>query len=94
MKRKMIAIALCLMFLLGLVGCGSTSNTKNTENAEEETIKYVDLEVIQKFADGEVLVDRNTGVLYLCYDERGTYGLVVIPLYNADGTLRNISDFE
>ena len=90
-------IVLCLVFLLGLAGCGNTSNTENTENTENtdgETIKYVDLEVIQEFADGEVLVDRNTGVLYLCYDERGTYGLVVIPLYNADGTLRNISDFE
>ena len=91
MKRKMIVITLCLMFLFGLVGCG---NTSNTENRDGETIKYVDLEVVQKFFDGEVLVDRNTGVLYLCYDERGTYGSVIIPLYNADGTLRNISDFE
>lgn len=89
MKRKIVSIILCLVFLFGLVGCG---NTGNAENTEEEIIEYVDLEVVQSFNNGKILVDRNTGVLYLYYD--GTYGISMIPLYNADGTLRNISDFE
>lgn len=43
---------------------------------------------------GEVLVDRDTGVLYLWYKDYDNYGQTLTPLYYADGTLKNIADFE
>lgn len=89
MKKKILAIALCLICLLGLTAC--TDKSKGATNFSSE---YVDLEVVENTRDGRILVDRDTGVLYLWYKDNDQYGQTLTPLYNADGSLKNIADFE
>lgn len=88
-KTKIVLILLCFIYLFGLTGC-----TNRSEGAINFSSSYVDLEVVENTNDGRILVDRNTGVLYLWYKDRDVYGQTLTPLYNADGTLKNISDFD
>ena len=89
MKIKFIAIALCLICVLELTGCTDTN-----KGAINFSSSYVDLEVVETTSDGRILVDRDTGVLYLWYIDVDVYGQTLTPLYNADGSLKNISDFD
>lgn len=41
-----------------------------------------------------ILQDSDTGVLYLWYTNDNIYGQTLTPLYNADGTLKNISNYS
>lgn len=87
--KKLLIVVLCLACLLGLTAC------KKEEGEAVFSSKYVDLEVVEDCGtDGMVLVDRNTGVLYLWYKDWDNYGQTLTPLYYADGTLKNIKDFE
>lgn len=86
MKKKILTIVLCS---LGLAACTDVS-----KGAINFSSRYVDLEVVENTSDGRVLVDRDTGVLYLWYKDNWVYGQTLTPLYNADGTLKNISNFE
>lgn len=88
MNKKILIVVLCLVLLLVLTACAK-------EKADVIlSSKYVELEVIEDYGypEGEVLVDRSTGVLYLLYYADST-GQTITPLFNADGTLKNIKDF-
>lgn len=89
MKIKILAISLCLFCFLGLTAC-----TDKNKGAANFSSKYVNLEVVENTPEGRILVDRDTGVLYLWYKDRDQYGQTLTPLYNADGSLKNITDFE
>lgn len=87
MKRRILVIVLCLICLLGLTACTDISETSAS------TSKYANLKVIETTSDGKVLMDVDTGCLYLQYTYNGkSYGLT--PLYNADGSIKNITNFE
>lgn len=87
--KKFLVIVLCLIMLLSLSACGKD------EGDVVFSSKYVDLEVVDEVnKEGRVLVDRDTGVLYLWYYDWDKYGQTLTPLYYADGTLKNIADFE
>ena len=87
--KKILAVVLCLVLLLGLTGC------KKEKGDTVFSSKYVDLEVVEdRGNDGRILVDRDTGVLYIWYTYWNKYGQTLAPLYNANGTLKNIKDFE
>lgn len=87
--KKFLVIVLCLTFVLSLCAC------KKEEGDVVFSSKYVDLEVVDDVnKEGRVLVDRDTGVLYLWYYDWNKYGQTLTPLYYADGTLKNIADFE
>lgn len=85
MKRKIFTTILCLIYLFALTACANTNKTTDFSN------KYVDLEILEDTYNGRVLVDRDTGVLYLWYRDGNQYAQLT-PLYNADGSLKNISD--
>ena len=89
MKRKILAMILYLVCLFGLTACTDTS-----KGAVNFSSKYIDLEVVENTSDGRILVDRDTGVLYLWYKDINYSGQTLTPLYNIDGSLKNISDFE
>ena len=89
MKKKMLSIFLCVFCLLGLTACGDTS-----ESTIKFSSKYVNLVIIENTSTKRVLMDEDTGVLYLWYKDGGNYGQALTPLYNADGSLKNISDFK
>ena len=85
-----ITIMLCIIIsVFGLTACG-----KDITGADAVSSKYANLEVIEHSSGQRILVDRNTGVLYLWYRDTTIYGQTLTPLYNADGTLKNISDYE
>ena len=87
--KKLLVLVLCLIMLLSLSACGKD------EGDVVFSSKYVDLEVVDDVnKEGRVLVDRDTGVLYLWYYDWDKYGQTLTPLYYADGTLKNIADFE
>jgi hypothetical protein len=85
MKKKILAMVLCLICLFGLTAC--------TASATNFSSNYVNLEVLEDTRDGRILVDRDSGVLYLWYRDGNQYAQLT-PLYNADGSLKNIRDFE
>ena len=89
MKKRALVIMLCLICSLGLIWC-----TDKHEGATNFSSKYVNLEVVENTNDGRVLADKDTGVLYLWYKDQGCYGQTLTPLYNANGSLKNLSDFD
>ena len=87
--KKFLALLLCLICVLGLTAC------RKEKGDTVFSSKYIDLEVVEdRGNDGRILVDRDTGVLYIWYTYWDKYGQTLAPLYNADGTLKNIKDFE
>lgn len=87
--KKLLVVILCLGCILCLCAC---------QKDKGDTVfssKYVDLEVVADCGnDGRILIDRDTGVLYIWYTYWDRYGQALTPLYYADGTLKNIADFE
>lgn len=92
MKKKILVTVLCLTCLIGLTACSENNKETSTIFSSE----YVNLEIIEDAKDGKVLMDKDTGVLYLLYKNHidGTRSQTLTPLYNADGSLKNIVDFE
>lgn len=90
MKTKIIAFVLCLICLFALVSLTSCSAPGDTVHSSE----YVNFEILETSSGCgiRILVDRTTGVLYYHYIEGNASGIT--PLYNADGSLKNIKDFE
>jgi hypothetical protein len=93
MKKRLLVAVLCFCILLSLAACS---------RKEGDTVvpsKYIDLEIVQIVSNGDgifgkIFVDRDTGVLYLWYHDNAQHGQALTPIYNADGSLKNISDFE
>jgi hypothetical protein len=85
MKSKIFTFVLCLICLLSLVACSEPGDTLYSS-------KYVNFSLVEEVdSHTSIWVDKTTGVLYWvnCY-----YGYGFTPLYNADGSLKNIKDFE
>lgn len=85
--KKILVLMLCLALMLGLTAC------KKEKSYFTFSSKYANFEVIEDWDYfRKVLVDKDSGVLYIYYKDN--YGQTLTPLYNADGTLKNIKDFE
>lgn len=94
--KRIICFCLAVLLCVSLTSCCDISN-ENNENTVSN--KYCNMVVIETFYDDNgfntvVLEDVDTGVLYLWFKSRSSYGQTLIPLYNADGTLKNISDYN
>ena len=87
--KKLVCFIAFAALCLTLSGCMDTS-----EGATVVSSKYCHMVVIEKSSDGKILQDIDTGVLYLWYKEIDKHGQTLTPLYNADGTLKNISDYK
>lgn len=75
MKKRVLAIILCMTIALGVAGCSSN----NCRNSAEEHM----LETIDRDTTYEIFYDNDTKVMYYRAYRGG-----VTPMYNADGTLR------
>ena len=87
--KKLICFIVALVVCLTLTGCTDTS-----EGATVVASKYCNMIVVEKTHDFRILQDTTTGVLYIWYSDRDLYGQTLTPLYNADGTLKNIEDYN
>lgn len=85
--KKIIFI---LMILTMFVSCSN----KNFEAGGEvyKVSDFIDLECVARNHNKRIYVDKNTGVLY--YFERTAYSKCYTPIYNVDGTLKNISQYD
>lgn len=87
--KKLICFMAAIAMCMALTGCTDTS-----EGATNMSSRYCNMVVVENTTDGRVLQDSDTGVLYLWYKDRNVYGQTLTPLYNADGTLKNINDYK
>ena len=87
MMKKIFAIALILIMALGLAACdGKNSNVMNIDSVlATPNSDLVDFEIVDYNWYEAILVDQNTGVMYVWFttDCGG-----ITPLYNADGTFK------
>lgn len=83
MKKIIFALVILIMF----VSCSeSSTSSESFENEKKyEGSELFDLELLSRSMYVDVFVDKNTGVLYT-----NKY----TPIYNADGSLKNISQLE
>ncbi len=87
--KKLICFIAAVALCLTLAGC-----TDASEGATAMSSKYCHMVIVEKTSDGRILQDTDTGVLYLWYTYNDMYGQTLTPLYNADGTLKNINDYK
>lgn len=87
-----------IIFILGLSFVLVSCIPKNYEVLTEQHNKvlgfedFVDFRIIARNTFGdEILCDGNTGILYVFYSNGTCEG--ISPIYNADGTLKNIKDY-
>ena len=85
--KKILAIILIVIMTFGLTACdGKDSNVINIDRVlATPNLDLVDFEIVDYNFYEAILVDRNTGVMYVWFttDCGG-----ITPLYNADGTLK------
>lgn len=89
--KKIFTIVLILVMALGLTACdGKDSNVINIDSVlATPNSDLVDFEIVDYNWYEAILVDRNTGVMYVWFttDCGG-----ITPLYNTDGTLKLYED--
>lgn len=78
--KKFIVILTVVLVILGVASCGGANAL-----GEYESPFLVDIIPIAFFRDSAFIIDKETGVNYICVS--GMNGLGICPRYNADGTL-------
>lgn len=92
-RNVLFSLILCLFIVcLIFIICGNISNDNKKENNKIVSSKYIELEIVEHKKDYDILVDNNTGVLYLWYRHSNEYGQNMTPIYNKNGSLKNIYD--
>lgn len=87
---KKIMLGLCILLIsFVIVGCTNTE-----EGGINYSSQYCNLSVVENTRNGRILQDDYTGVLYLWYKDNDLYGQTLTPLYNEDGSLKNIKDYK
>ena len=88
MKKKVFSIIFVLIMILGMTGCGvdKGSNIIDIDNVlKSPDSSLVDFEIVENNWYEAILVDKNTGVMYIWFTVNCGG---ITPLYNADGTLK------
>lgn len=86
--KKLIAIILCAVLCLGIFGCSTTQAATGNEAIEqaEMTSRFVTIYNNAFKQSGiffDILVDTETGVMYMCTVNR--WGIEMEPIIDADG---------
>lgn len=91
--KRIIGIILILSIIIILTACdGRHSNIEGIDDVlETPNSVLVDFEIVDYNWYEAILVDKTTGVMYVWFT---TSSGGITPLYNADGTLKNISSFD
>lgn len=83
MNKRIKIICACVMLSLLISGC-----VKNTSKADKDISSGITPNILStsNLSDGDYfyVVDKNTGVVYLCYTSVYRYGMSV--MFNRDGT--------
>lgn len=84
-KKTMIA-TFAAISLVTFAGCGSKSTENKTEKVPDQ-FKIIKKEDLSGASTISTIYDKQTFVMY-AFTTRPNGGVNLIPLYNADGTLR------
>ena len=91
-------IFILIMVLVMFVSCSNVSCLEN-ENLENEKSTYkvsdfIDLKVVAFNLYETVYVDKNTGILYYRKNVKNGGSGGYTPIYNADGSIKNIKQYK
>ena len=83
--KRMAYLLLSIILILGLSGCGHHVMDPDY-NATITKSEYFEAEIVEHTNTGYVIRDTKTNVLYIIID--GYRGSMIMPIYNADGSLK------
>ena len=91
-------IFILIMFLMMFVSCSNVSSLEDESLENEKSIykvsDFIDLKVIAFNLYETIYVDNNTGVLYYRKNVKNGGSGGYTPIYNADGSLKNINQYK
>ena len=67
----------------------------SSESSENKKFSgFINLELLAKSGYDKIYVDKNTGVLYYNKNSSPNFSGSLVPIYNADGSLKNIKQYK
>ena len=100
--KKIIFILVIILAIIGFAYCTyraepiTTSVTSiSSENSKDKKFSdFINLELLAKSGYNKIYVDKNTGVLYYNKNTSPNFSGSLVPIYNADGSLKNINQYK
>ena len=99
--KKIIFILVIILAIIGFAYCTYraepiTSVTSiSSENSKDKKFSdFINLELLAKSGYNKIYVDKNTGVLYYNKNTSPKFSGSLVPIYNADGSLKNIKQYK
>ena len=99
--KKIIFILVIILAIIGFAYCTYraepiTSVTSiSSENSKDKKFSdFINLELLAKSGYNKIYVDKNTGVLYYNKNISPNFSGSLVPIYNADGSLKNIKQYK
>ena len=99
--KKIIFILVIILAIIGFAYCTYraepiTSVTSiSSENSKDKKFSdFINLELLAKSGYNKIYVDKNTGVLYYNKNTSPNFSGSLVPIYNADGSLKNIKQYK
>ena len=99
--KKIIFILVIILAIIGFAYCtyraeSITSVTSiSSENSKDKKFSdFINLELLAKSGYNKIYVDKNTGVLYYNKNTSPKFSGSLVPIYNADGSLKNIKQYK
>ena len=98
--KKIIFILITILAILTFAYCTyraepvTSVSYASSENKELGFSDFINLELLAKSGYNKIYVDKNTGVLYYNKNSSPNVAGSLVPIYNADGSLKNIKQYE
>ena len=99
--KKIIFILVIILAIIGFAYCTYraepiTSVTSiSSENSKDKKFSdFINLELLAKSGYDKIYVDKNTGVLYYNKNTSPKFSGSLVPIYNTDGSLKNIKQYK
>ena len=98
--KKIIFILVIVLAIIGFAYCVyraepvTSVSHASSENKELGFSDFINLELLAKSGYDKIYVDKNTGVLYYNKNSSPNFSGSLVPIYNADGSLKNIKQYK
>ena len=99
--KKIIFILVIILAIIGFAYCTyraepvtSVTSTSSESSENKRFSDFINLELLVKSGYDKIYVDKNTGVLYYNKNTSPKFSGSLVPIYNTDGSLKNIKQYE
>ena len=102
--KKIIFILVIILAIIGFAYCtyraepitsATSISSVSSESSENKRFSdFINLELLAKSGYNKIYVDKNTGVLYYNKNTSPKFSGSLVPIYNADGSLKNINQYK